>query len=68
MKYQEIANSIRVQFKTQQIVIRSYRRGRNNCPSKQTLHTDFAEVHSSSPKKGGSRSTWYDYKLCSARV
>ena len=53
MKYQEIANSTWAQYLTQQVGIRTYRRGRNNCPSKQTFHTEFAVFHSSNPKKMG---------------
>ena len=51
MKYKEIESSTWAQYQTQQVVIRSYRRGRNNCPSKQTFHTEFAVFHSSSPEK-----------------
>ena len=70
IKYQEIANSIWEKYQTQQVVIRSYRRGRNNCPSKRTFRTDFAVFHSSNPekKKGDlARTTWYDSKLCSVQ-
>ena len=70
IKYQEIANSIWAKYQTQQVVIRSYRRGRNNCPSKRTFRTDFAVFHSSNPekKKGDlARTTWYDSKLCSVQ-
>ena len=51
-------------------MIRSYRRGRNNYPSKRTFRTDFAVFHSSNPekKKGDlARTTWYDSKLCSVQ-
>ena len=51
IKYQEIANSIWAKYQTQQVVISSYRRGRNNCPSKRTFRTDFAVFHSSNPEK-----------------
>ena len=51
IKYQEIANSIWAKYQTQQVVISSYGRGRNNCPSKRTFRTDFAVFHSSNPEK-----------------